>query len=240
MSIFPEHIFCSASTVSDGNMSFRFGNSVQTAESRRQFLLKNCIDFKQHIAMKCDHSQIITTVTKNTPERGAETQKQMLSSEVLVTQEKGLALVLLTADCLPVSFYDPITQTIALAHFSRQTIAQELPKKTIVYLKETHQVHPSDLLIYVGPHISTASYHFSSPLPSVAPAIAPHITETDNQAHINLVAALRTQLGPFTISEKNINISEIDTATSPDYFSYFQSKKENTPDGRFATVLMMR
>ncbi|MFT5849407.1 MAG: copper oxidase (laccase) domain-containing protein [Patiriisocius sp.] len=242
MSVFPVNILNASSVTAEGNMSFKIGDTLGVPGNRKMFLEGLDISYENTVCMQCDHGNTITMVNRSTHVNNLEATRQedMLVSEVLVTQEKGLALMLLTADCLPVSFYDPVTHIIALAHFSRQTIAQKLPEETIAYLSNIHGINPVNIQISTGPHISTDSYSFPLPLQHTAPAIAPHITKTDTHAHIDLVAALKAQLIPLGISENSIVISKVDTAISPDYFSYYQSKKENTPDGRFATVLMMR
>lgn len=208
--------------------------------NRKQFLLAHNIDFKNHICMKCNHGEEITTVNRSNLECGAVTQEDMILAEVLITQEKGLALMLLTGDCLPVSFYDPITETIALAHFSRQTITQLLPQKTIGFLREEFQVNPANLLIKIGPHIHAGSYSFPTPLQNVYGAIAPFILEGDGNAHIDLASAHNSQLTKEGVLLKNISVSGIDTATSSEHFSHYRSKKQNTLDGRLATILILR
>ena len=231
------------SSIQDGNMSFRIGDTENSLENRKQFLKRNNIDFQNHICMKCNHGEQITAIHRSTVPAsifGATTQEDMLLSEVLVTQEKGLALMLLTADCLPVSFYDPVTETIALAHFSRETISKLLPEKTVSFLRKESKVDTKNLLIQIGPHIHTDSYSFSLPQPKLSAAITPFTKETDTHVHVDLVAACTHQLLKSGIVKTNITTSPVDTVTSPNHFSHYQSRNQNTPQGRLATVLMLR
>ena len=220
-------------------MSFRIGNTADSLNNRKNFLFKNGIDFKNHICMKCDHGEKIIAINRDTSGIGAITQEGMILTEVLVTQEKGLALMLLTADCLPVSFYDPTTQTIALAHFSRETISNMLPQKTMCFLRTYFLIKPENLMVYIGPHIHVDSYSFALPQPDLSPIITPFISKNDTYVHIDLVSACTDQLTKEGVDVKNISISEINTAHSSNHFSHYQSRKENTQEGRLATVLMM-
>ena len=97
----PPNILTTTSTITDGNMSFRFGEESEVVENRRKFLEKHGIDFTNHICMACNHGEQITPIdwSNSTQSFGAKTQREMVKSEVLVTKEKGLALMLLTADC---------------------------------------------------------------------------------------------------------------------------------------------
>lgn len=229
------------STLADGNMSFHIGDTTDSLFNRKQFLVANNITFQNHVCMKCDHGEKISPIdwTNSSDYFGATTQEGMILSEVLVTQEKGLALMLLTADCLPVSLYDPVTETIALAHFSRETIAKALPQKTIDFLQKNFSVEPKNLIIKIGPHIHTDSYSFPLPQPDLHELIQPFTTKTDTHIFIDLVSACTKQLVDTGITSQNISVSTIDTAVSPDHFSYYQNKRENSIDGRFATILMM-
>ena len=232
-------ILCKTSTIVDGNMSFRIGDTKNSLQNRTDFLKSLRIPATKHICMKCDHGKEIVVVTHDTHEAGATTQEEMLTSEVLVTQEKGLALMLLTADCLPVSFFDPVTQTIALAHFSRETISKMLPQKTVGFLREHLDITPANLLIGVGPHIHTESYSFHPPAHNIQPEILPFTTEKDGYIFVDLVTACTTQLIQTGVSPENTSVSEIDTVTSSHHFSHHRSTKQNDPEGRFATIVML-
>lgn len=223
------------STLIHGNMSLRFGNTEEVLKNRRWFLAENNIAWEDHSCMRCNHSSTITAVN-----RGIKTEKnRMVDAEVLITQEKNFALMLLTADCLPTAFYDPITQTLALAHFSRQTIADELPKRTVAYLQEHFSAASNNLHITVGPYIHTHSYQFPNPPTNIHKNIAPFVDTQQTSATIDLLAAHNTQLIAAGITKENIAASSIDTATSSEHFSHYMHTRHNHPEGRIATIAMM-
>ena len=122
-------LICVTSSAEDGNMDFRFGDEEAVIRNRTRFLEKHGILYEDHIAMRCDHGDVVTLVTSFHPEVGARSQEEQIQSEVLVTQEKNLALMLFTADCQPTCFFDPVTNTIALAHISRKTLCNKLTEK---------------------------------------------------------------------------------------------------------------
>lgn len=241
MNNFPATITCETSTVEDGNMDFRFGPRKEVIENRTAFLEKQGIAYQEHIAMRCDHGDIITIVDAKHAGIGATAQEDQVHSEVLVTQKKHLALMLFTADCQPVSFYDPVTQTIALAHISRKTLTNLLPQKTIHFLEKEFKIDPRNLLVNIGPSIQKESYAFTLPLESESPILLPFTEEKEGYAHIDLVEANLHQLTAAGVQKKNITLSHEDTAVSHKYFSYYAMKKHGeTNEARMATILMMR
>jgi copper oxidase (laccase) domain-containing protein len=240
MSPFPINIICETSTVVDGSMSFLSGNQSEVVRNRNSFLRKCGVTQQRSVSILCDHGETIKDVTGSDAQEvtsGAEGVK----AEAVVTQTKNLPLFLLTADCQPMSFFDPVTQTIALAHVSRVTLGKQLPQKVVSHLVEHFGVKPEVLQVYIGPHIHKESYRFSLPLLHKDPNLSAHIYERDGYAHIDLTGGSIEALTASGVKENNISISDIDTTTSENHFSYFKLKHENKDTtSRIATVLMLR
>jgi copper oxidase (laccase) domain-containing protein len=102
-------------------------------------------------------------------------------------------------------------------------------------------VKPENLLVYIGPHIRRESYKFPLPLPHKDPNLSAHIYKRDGYAHIDLTGGSFAALTASGVRENNIIVSDIDTATSENHFSYFRLKQENKDTtSRLATILMMK
>ena len=237
----PENILCETSSVTEGTMSFKGGDIENVTENRLRFLKKFGIESAAYIPILCNHGETITVIdTAHASLKTVEPKKGVLA-EVVATQEKSIALFLLTADCQPMSFFDPVTQTIALAHISRVTLTKKLPQKTVLFLRNTFGVDPLNLLIQIGPCIKKESYAFPLPLNSIDPVLKTHIEEKNGYAHIDLLGTSIEQLTASGVRNEHISISPIDTGNSAEYFSYFRMKKGGVPDtARMATVLMMQ
>ncbi len=225
MSILGNSIIDATSTKHDGNMSLRFSSQETGSDNLRLFLAKYGLDNPRGVIMKCNHGEKIVLVD----------QEHLIAkddwlyyqpAEVLVTGEINLALLLLTADCLPISFYDPVTKTIALAHLSRQTTILKLAQKTVRFLVEKRGVKAADLKVSVGPYIYAKSYCFPLPLAEKNPILTPFITETDGVGRVDLRAANETALKEVGVKSERIEWSPIDTATSPDHFSHYPAVRE--------------
>ena len=80
------------STIADGNMSFRFGESDVVVSNRRRFLKENGADYQKTVCMACNHGETITPIDWNTEKQhfGALGQENQIEAEVLMTQEKIL------------------------------------------------------------------------------------------------------------------------------------------------------
>ena len=238
---FPKNIVCETSTIADGNMSFNGASKKEIIDNRTHFLGKYGIGGQEHVAMRCNHGSKITLVDHNHAGVGIFEPNDQIQSEVLVTQKKHLALFLLTADCQPMSLYDPITQTIALAHISRKTLVQELVQKTVGFLHDALGADPQNILVQIGPSIKKESYAFELPLQEESEVLKNYTEIKNDFAYIDLESASVAQLIATGIQKEHISISEIDTGTSVHHFSYYRMKKKGEPDtARMATILMQR
>lgn len=225
-------------------MSFRFGEPEDVIANRHSFLQKNGFDYKDCVCMRCNHGSIIKAVSRdrNAQNLGATTREHTIQSEVLVTNDPSIVLMLLTADCLPVAFYDPVHSVIALAHLNRRTIAHNLGQRTVRFLTKHFDTDPHDLLIAIGPHISECSYRFPLPLTEPTPKqLLDHVRAAAGLISIDLVGAELAQLSAVGVQKKNISVSKIDTATSSKRFSHYRSQRDRShPEGRMATILSMK
>lgn len=239
-----KNILFVTSTITDGNMSFRFGDNIEVVENRRRFLEENGGDYADCVPMLCNHGSTITSVNRGNSAAclGPATQARMLETEVLLTNEKGLVLMLLTADCIPAAFYDPTNQAIALAHLNRHTIAFDLGQQTVLRMQKKFDTNPAELTVYFGPHIKKESYCYALPFKDQPPAqLASYITKKDDHAFIDLTEAFIARLEDMGVLRDHVVRSSIDTGTDDQYFSHYRSKHDsNHPEGRLASILMLR
>lgn len=236
-----KNILVKTSIIADGNMSARFGEQKSVIENRTSFLKQSGIDFSNHIPMRCNHGNNIVAVDHTTLNADALKNNEMVDAEVLVTHEKNLALLLLTADCIPGVFYDSVQGIIALAHMNRKTIAHGIAQKTVRFLCEQYNSNPSNLEVYFGPHIKKESYVFPLPLTQETPYQLADFMETiDSAVHIDMTKAFIQQLAKTGVAENQIEVSTIDTGVSQNHFSHYRTSRDIThPAGRLATIVMI-
>lgn len=80
----------------------------------------------------------------------------------LITNVKDLPLVTFYADCVPLYFYDPIHEVIALSHSGWRGTVGKIGKVTIEKMVEEFGSDPSDLLCCIAPSICKNCYEVSA------------------------------------------------------------------------------
>lgn len=80
------------------------------------------------------------------------------TGDILLTNHVGCALGILTADCLPIIFYDPDHHACAIAHAGWRGAAAGVAQKTIALMKEHFSSDPASLRVYFGPSARVCCY----------------------------------------------------------------------------------
>ncbi len=225
------HLLYAQSNKQDGNLSLRHGFEEQVIPQRQAFLSKYGISSQDCVFIETEHGEKITHV-------GSSDRGRSIQTEALVTGEKGVILFLLTADCFPVSFYDPQKELVALAHMGWKPTDKELALKVIEEMKSVYGSRPEDIEVFIGPGIHKESYKFVDPVQKQMPNWTTFLTDLPNgETQIDIIAYIQRQAIRGGVLQENIKIDPADTANSEDYFSHYRSVRTGESEARFATIL---
>lgn len=80
----------------------------------------------------------------------------------LVTGESGVILLVYSADCLPVMFYDKKKKVIGLCHAGRQGVYKEIITQVLKIMTVNFGSQMSDIFVCIGPSIGPCHYQVGS------------------------------------------------------------------------------
>lgn len=204
------------SNAKDGNLDFRFDNKQAVLNNRKKYFQKIKVDMQSTVCMNViNHEDDILIVKEENLGKGIFDLGNAPKVDALITNKPNICLMLLTADCLPASLYDPFKKVVTLVHLSKKTTSRNLAKKVINLLAENFGANPKGIVSQFGPYIHKESYM------------------------IDLAAENIKQFTDLGVLKENITISSINTYTSLDYFSYRKSQDQKIKEGRFTTILGM-
>lgn len=102
----------------------------------------------------------------------------------MVTNEEGVILCTVEADCAPVYIYDPIKRAIAMVHSGRKGTAEGIVANAIRTMAQRYGCNPADLQVAIGPCICGSCYEVGE---EVLAEFHPFFTEDDiNRFAINI------------------------------------------------------
>lgn len=132
------------------NLSKYVGDNIDDVmQNRSHFFGSLCIAESTLVHANQIHSDVITIV--NTPGLYPKT-------DALITQQKGLHLVISVADCTPVMIYDTNNKIIANIHSGWRGTQKNIVGKAIGVMKKEFGCNAKDLLVFMGPAISKKNF----------------------------------------------------------------------------------
>jgi YfiH family protein len=175
---------------------------------------------------------------------GAAQAGQVLdSTDGLVTDTPGLAMLLRFADCQPILLYDSAHHALGLVHAGWRGVAQGIARRAVETMREAFDTRAEDLVVGLGPGIGPCCYTVGH---NVAAAMAYALSdwkqaltpEGEEQWRLDLSVANIQQLVAEGVPKRRIEQSGLCTSCRQDLFYSHRASQGNT--GRFAVVAVLK
>ena len=169
--------------------------------------------------------------------------KKKLVGDGLITNIKGLAIGILTADCAPIFFFDPRKMIIGAAHAGWRGAYKKIVKNMISHFKKRGS-KLNDLCAIIGPCISQNNYEVKDDLIqkflNQSLTSKRHFKREGGKIYFDLKGYIFQQLKRNGI--KNIEIIRKDTFyPKNNFFSARRSSKNKIDDyGRNISIIMIK
>ena len=129
------------------------------SNDKRENILKNLEIVSKNIG--CKKQSLITLNQNHTNQiihfENNDSVKNKLSGDGIITGLKNIAIAVLTADCVPILFYDPNKEIIACVHAGWKGALNGIIKNTIMKFNELNS-NSANLIAVVGPCIGKKNY----------------------------------------------------------------------------------
>ena len=143
----------------DGNMSLSFGDTRDSLENRKKFLAGLSIDYRNLITAKQIHGKNVEYVTRDNRGSGAlDYESSVSDKDGFITDQRGVPLSILTADCLSVFIYDPRWPAIAILHAGWRSTEQNISQEGVRAMQNKFNSQTEDLLVGFGPSIRSCCF----------------------------------------------------------------------------------
>ncbi|MFE9018250.1 peptidoglycan editing factor PgeF [Streptomyces sp. NPDC007808] len=139
--------------------------------------------------------------------------------DTVVTAQRGLALAVLTADCVPVLLADPVAGIIAAAHAGRPGMLAGVVPATLRAMTE-RGADPARIVARTGPAVCGRCYEVPEPMRAEVAAVEPAAyAETSwGTPAVDVTAGVHAQLARLGVGDREQ--SPVCTRESSDHFSY--------------------
>ena len=161
--------------------------------------------------------------------------------DALITRITSVCIGVTTADCVPLTFFDPVQQVIAVAHAGWRGTCARIAEKTVHAMIEKYNSAPSYILVGIGPSISVHVYEVGKELVEcfdTAGFETEQIFKTRNHSiFLDLWKANQLSLEKAGILPENIEVAGICTFTEHERF--FSARRLGIKSGRMLSGIML-
>ncbi len=155
--------------------------------------------------------------------------------DALVTDVPGQALLIRTADCIPLLLADAGRGVIAIIHAGWRGLACQLPLRVLALLGRLFHSDAGRIDVAIGPAIRACCYEVG---PEFVGRFGRFVTLTDGRRRCDLVGIAIEQLQRGGVRPGHIFDSGQCTACAPE--RWFSVRREGNATGRLTSVIVLR
>ncbi|KEI01487.1 peptidoglycan editing factor PgeF [Clostridium botulinum] len=160
--------------------------------------------------------------------------------DAIITNEKGIAIGVFTADCVPVLIYDKKNLVVAAIHSGWKGTLNCIVSKTIDKMVSKYNTDIKDLKVYIGPHNMMCCYEVSEELINTFKSSDIYKEAKINDGrNLSLQSCIEKQLNDKNITKNQIHSLNICTYCSREdkFHSYRRDKEES---GRMFSFIFIK
>lgn len=172
--------------------------------------------------------------------RSRKVNEKHIKADAILTNKKGLALLMRFADCVPILLFDPNKKVIGIAHAGWKGTIRKVVGKTVLSMKQNYGSEPENIIAGIGPSIAGHHYEVGPEVTNeVIKIMGNHATDVlisrNGSIHLDLWKANQLLLEEAGIS-KIENIGLCTACRTDDWFSH---RAESGKSGRFGVYIRL-
>ena len=155
--------------------------------------------------------------------------------DALVTHLPGVALLIRTADCIPMFFADEERGVVGLAHVGWRGLAAELPIRVLAALRHAYQSRAEHVRVAIGPAIRSCCYDVG---PDFPPQFTQFLHDRSGRHVCDLIGMAVAQLHDGGVRPQHVTDAQHCTACELQH--WFSLRREGPATGRLTSAIMLR
>lgn len=220
-------------TVEGSKFICHFGNTkAEIAQLKEAYPNLNLLRVRQ------THSDIIIKAEYR-PETPYE---QLTEADAHYSSVKNQALLIATADCMPIMIYCPQTNRTAAVHAGWRGVANKITEKTLKALIATGSTEKS-FELFVGPSILQNSFEIDEDVFNILKQSQYNLKDSDysefnnNKYYVDLTKIVLSQINSASENKAQTHFCHIDTKTNESFYSYRRGKQTKERNLSFITLI---
>ena len=160
------------------------------------------------------HTDVVLKVEESMGGQGVIRELPKPAADGLITNIPGMALCVLTADCVPVALADPVHRAVGMVHSGWRGTKARISLRALEQMEKEYGTNPADVIVWIGPHICRDCYEVG---PELITEFAKNFSEEetrslfhpkdDSHYLLDMSLAIRIPLIAKGVPEENIFMS---------------------------------
>lgn len=201
-----------------------------------QNTFKNIFNLKNLTKNKQIHSNIVNVIDKNNI-------GSIIDGDALITNEKNVPLLILTADCVPIILVDIVNKAIGVVHAGWRGTYGKICQETIKKMQQNYNTKSKDIIAIIGPLIGSCCYEVSYDLIDKFKKILQNANDEiykirDEKYYLDLWKINIQMLEEFGVLESNI--LNMDICTSCKCETFYSYRKHDKTQKRIGTFIEIK
>lgn len=225
--VFPDNI---TAFTTDASQDFSLEeNQSDLLSGQKKFLQSNInSNVQRFINIRQVHEDLVLCIDKENVNNNT-----LFEADGLITNLSNVALMVRTADCLPIFLHDPTTQSIGVIHAGWKGSKSNIASKAVSQMAKQFGVGVENLHIFLGPCIGKCCYEVGEEFKE---DFCEYIEKKDGSFYLDLKEVNRSQLLDSGIKERNILDSKVCTCCDKNCHSF---RRDQDRAGRMVSLIML-
>ena len=142
----------------------------------------------------------------------------------IVTNRRGISLMIFYADCIPILLYDPVCQVIGAVHAGWRGTALGIVERAVAQMASNFGSQPKNILAAIGPGIGPCCFETHDDVPeamveALGPEAMPFLVPLpEGKFQVDLKGINRHRLLRSGLSSDHVSVCDVCTACNTDIF----------------------
>ena len=213
------------------NSSFSVGDQEEKVRSNRE-RMKQTLSIKRLVSARQVHGEQIHRI-----EEMPESDEEIDGVDALLTDRRGVGLMIQHADCQAILLHDPVHSAIAAVHCGWRGSVIGIIEKTMRQMSSCYGSRPEDITAGISPSLGPCCAEFINHREELPRSFLAFQTRS---TYFDFWQISRWQLLEAGLQPENISLAAICTSCSPDFFSYRRAvRKGNGITGRNCSIIAL-
>jgi len=227
----------SRGVVSGFNLGFRVADKPEAVRENYRLLSKDLdIDINKIVLSKQTHTDNIRLITRADEGKGVVRESDIEDTDGLITNVPGIALVIFSADCVPILMCDEDAGVVAAVHSGWRGSIKGIAPKCVEMMKNNYGCKAENIKVAIGPSIGPCCFEFGKEAVEYF-GEGYCRREGEDTYRVDLWKYNFDRLTEAGIAPSNIDISRVCTYCESDKYYSYRKHKEKT--GRLAGIISL-